>query len=286
MVSDEPRKGHAILTIARHAAAPALALLLSAAGVLVLLDSGTTRLPSAAPGSSSAPTTPHENVTVSPTGASKKPAHRHVSPQAPRKQTGTRSTPQSSAPATTSPASRPVSRPVTRPVHHSRTGGKPHSKPPPSHSGGSGSGGTGSGGTGSGGSGSGGSGSGGTGTPTAQPPQEATVASSCSHPRGLALGHLKHANGLALGHRSKPCKTRTNSQHGLALGHQKQHGNGGADDPGGSEDNSDQGHSSGNGHGHHSNGRGHPNDAVENDQGGHGHGQDHDHGSHGHGHDG
>src|SRR5207253_11040937 len=144
----------------RCGAARVAALLIGAVGVFVVLDSGTTQLPAAVPGSGSAPATPPEKVIVSPPAASKKPAHRHVTRQAPRKQTRSRVTPQISAPARTSPRTSPVS----RPVHHSRTGSKPHSKPP-SHTGGTGSGGTGSGGTSSGGTGSGGTGSGGTETP-------------------------------------------------------------------------------------------------------------------------
>jgi len=263
---NEPRKGHAVLAIASRVAAPVVPLLVAGAALAVLANSGGTKLPSVAPGSLSPPALPHESVTVSPHAAHKKVSHAHPARHVPLGGTNGGST-GSSGTGTTSPVSRPVTQP--------RTGGNKPSTTPRSHGGGgtgSGSGGSGSGGGpgGSGGGSSGGSGgsSGGTGsgggTPTTQPPQYVSVNSGCTHPRGLALGHLKQANGLALGHRNKPCTSPTSVPRGLAVGRkqhvppgqarkaQNPHGSSGKS-RGGDDEQEDEG-SNGNGHG---NGRGH-----------------------------
>ena len=296
MTVNEPRKGRAVLAIATRVVTPVIPFLIAAAGLAVLIDSGTTKLPAVAPGSSALPALPHESVVVSPQPTQKKASRASHAHEAHRSAGGqARSGPPPSA------GSAPTS-PVSRPVTHKPTGGKQPVSRPKSHGGGSGSGGAGSGGSGSGGSGgsgsggsgsgsggsgSGGSGSGGSGssgsgtttTPTPQTPQIVSLAPSCTHPRGLALGHLKQSHGLALGHRSQSCRSRATAPPGLALGHRNhvppgqarkaQTPQGGSDGQGdesssshgrgngnGNDKGNGRGNHNGNGNGHSSHGRG------------------------------
>ena len=274
MTVNEPRKGRAVLAIATRVVTPVIPFLIAAAGLAVLIDSGTTKLPAVPPGSSALPALPHESVVVSPQPTQKKASRASHAHEAHRSAGGqARSGP---PPSAGSARTSPVSRPVT----HKPTGGKQPVSRPKSHGGGSGSGGSGSGGSGSGGSGSGsggsgsgGSGSGGSGssgsgtttTPTPQTQQIVSLAPSCTHPRGLALGHLKQSHGLALGHRSQSCRSRATAPPGLALGHRNhvppgqarkaQTPQGGSDGQG-DESSSSHGRGNGNGNGHSSHGRG------------------------------
>lgn len=273
MTVNEPRKGRAVLAIATRVVTPVIPFLIAAAGLAVLTDSGTTKLPAVAPGSSALPALPHESVVVSPQ-ATRKEAPRAPHARAVRRSAGGQAR---SGPAQ-STGSAPTS-PVSRPVTHRPTGGKQPVSRPKTHGGGSGPGGSGSGGAGSGGSGSGSSGSVTPATPTTPTPQIVSLATGCTHPRGLALGHLKKAHGLALGHRSKPCRSRTTAPPGLALGHRNHVPPGQArkaqtrrrgSDEGGDESSSSQGEGNGGGHG---NDNGH----------GNGHGNGNGHSSHGRG---
>lgn len=251
MTVDEPRKGRAVLAIATRVATPVIPFLIAAAGLAVLTTSGTTRVPAVAPGSSALPSLPHESVVVSPQATHKKASRAPHAHAAHRSAGGRlRSGPAQSA------GSAPTT-PVSRPVTHRPAGVKQPPSRPKGHGGGSGSG-------GSGGSGSGSSGSGTPTTPPTQTPQIVSLAPGCTHPRGLALGHLKQSHGLALGHRSKSCRSRTTGPPGLALGHRNNVPPGQArkaqtpqSDSDGQGDESSS--SNGNGHGHdngHGNGNG------------------------------
>jgi hypothetical protein len=257
---NEPRKGRAVLAIATRVVTPAIPFLIAAAGLALLIDSGTTKLPAVAPGSSALPSLPDESVVVSPEAIHKKAPRPPHAPATHRSAGGrARSGPARSA------GSAPTS-PVSRPVTHEPTGGKQPPSRPKSHGGGSGSG-----GSGSGGSGSGTSGSGTPTTPTAQPPQIVSLGQNCTHPRGLALGHLKQSHGLARGHRSQSCRSRTTAPPGLALGHRNhvppgqarkaQTHQSGSDEHGDESSSSHgqgngNGRGNGNGNGHSSHGRG------------------------------
>ena len=210
MTVNEPRKGRAVLAIATRVVTPVIPFLIAAAGLAVLINSGTTKLPAVAPGSSALPSLPHESVVVPPQATHKK-ASRASHAHAAQRSAGGRAR---SGPAQ-SAGSAPTS-PVSRPVTHKPAGVKQPPSRPKSHGGGSGSGS--SGGSGSGGSGSESSGTGTPTTPTTQTPQIVSVAPSCTHPRGLALGHLKQSHGLALGHRSRSCRGTTTAPPGRALG--------------------------------------------------------------------
>ena len=252
MVVNEPRKGRAVLAIASRVAAPLIPLLVGAAGVAVLLDSGPAGLPPGAPGLSVPPSLPHESVVVAPQSSHRKASHTRSS--RPAQRAGTRGRPAQSS-------GTPKTSPVSRPVNHRRSGGKPPSKPPSQ-----GGGGSGSGGSGSGGSDSGGTGSSGSTPPPTQQPQTITLRTNCTHPRGLALGHSKLSRGKALGHGRQSCANRTAVPPGLALGHrnhvppgqarkaQKHAEDGERGDESSSSHVNDNGHSNGKGH---SNGNGH-----------------------------
>ncbi len=275
MTVNEPRKGRAVVAIATRVVTPMIPFLVAAAGMAVLIDSGTTKLPAVGPGRSALPSLPHESVVVSPQATHKKASRASHARSAHRTAGGrARSGPVQSA------GSAPTS-PISRPVTHEPAGGKQPRSRPKNHGGGSGSGGSGSGGSGAGGSGSGGSGSGGSGagssgsgtptTTTPQPPVSVSLASSCTHPRGLALGHLEQSHGLAVGHRSQSCRSGTTTPPGLALGHrnhvppgQARKAQPGQTDSDGQGDESSSSHGqdngngrgNGNGNGHSSHGRG------------------------------
>lgn len=228
MAVNEPRKGRAVLAIASRVVAPLIPLLIGAAGVAVLLDSGPAGLPpGGAPGLSAPPSLPHESVVVAPPSSHKKAFHTRSA--RPAQRAVTRSHPAQSS-------GTPKTSPVSRPVTHPRSGGKPPSKPP--SQGGSGAG------------------SGGSTPPPTQQPQTVTLQTNCTHPRGLALGHSKQSRGKALGHRNKPCASRPAVPPGLAREANKT-----ADDE--QDDETFSGHGNGNGHshgnGHSSHGRGNGN---------------------------
>jgi hypothetical protein len=175
--ADESGRGGQIQGVARSAAAVAVPLLLGAAAMALILDSGTVQLPPLGPGARSAAPPTAAKVIVSPPATVGHSTHRATGP--------------ATAPAAggTPAAGAGAAGGGSAPTNLITGAGAPASAPTPKHSSGGSSGGPAPGSTG------GGSGSGTPTTTTPEPPQQPTTATTVTkpaHPHGLALGHEKN----------------------------------------------------------------------------------------------
>ena len=243
-------RGSQFQAVAKTAAATAVPLLLGAAAMALILDSGTVQLPPLAPGSRPAAPPTAAKIIVAPPAS-----HTHGKAAA----TGT----SGSTPALNSGGAAGAG--GSTPASLSRGAGRATGSTAPSHSsggtsgtpsGGGGNGGNGGGGGGSGGGGGGGGGggsgggSGGPPPPPTQPPPPPTIDAVGTH-HGLALGHAK--NHVPQGPALPALSHRNHVPPGQA---RKQQQDGSKPGPGDQDDGQAPPSHSHDGSGHHSHGQG------------------------------